>query len=269
MTDYNVFGPSSYYGSPTHSNAGEPIELGNGFVSTSAGACKGARLWVPVASIPDLETTFRLRAYATPDFSTSPLAEVAAAPLGVGGWTSAEWDEPIDMGASDPIWLTYQFGVTQRFISSGDGPPGAVLSADFPDLALLAPGDGRSYFRASGGATTLASGGPMYGLDIIFDDGTPPKAPIAITATRLTGITALVEGDMPEDAPAGLTVLRAPGLVTVDGEGRAFGVPGYDPETIVGAAIIETGVELPYLDTDGLDEGDDYTYFVVRTGEGA
>lgn len=269
MTDYNVFGPSSYYGTATHSNAGEPIELGNGFVCTEEGDIKGARLWVPPASIPDLEVTFRLRAYAWHDFSITPLADKTDAVIGTGGWVENLFDEPILQAAGDPVWLTYQFGITQRFISAGDGPPGAILSTAFPALSLMAPGDGRSYFRASGGATTLASGGPMYGLDIIFDDGTPPKAPVAVTATRLTGTTALVEGEMPEDAPLGLTVLRAPGLVTVDGEGRAFGVPGYDPETIDGAAILETGVTLPYLDDAGLDEADDYTYFVVRTGEGA
>lgn len=269
MTDYNVFGPTTYYGSPDVANAGEPIELGNGFVCTEAGTCPGARLWVPPEDLADLEVTFILRAYATPDFSTTPLAENDAAALGPGGWVTNLFDEPVEMDANDPIWLTYQFGISQRFISSGDGPPGAVLSASFPPLSLLAPGAGRAYFRASGGATTLSAGGPMYGLDIIFDDGTPPKAPISFTATRLTGTTALLEGEMPEDAPLGLTILRTTGLTTVDGEDRPFGAPGYDPESLPAETILATGAEFPYLDAAGLDEGDDYTYAVVRTGSGA
>jgi len=268
MTNYSVFGPTTYYGTADVSNAGEPIELGNGFQCSTAGFCAGMRLWVPTADVGDLEVTFTQRAYATPDYSTTPLATVTGA-LGDGEWVDNFFAEPIVMDANDPIWLTYQFGITQRFISSGDGPGGAVLSTEFPALSLLSPGGGRSYFRASGGATTLSAGGPMYGIDIIWSDGTPPKEAVIFTATRLTGDTsALLEGTAPDDAPDGLTIYRAPGLHTTDGLGRAYGNPLYDPLTIPDIEMIAEGGSFPYTDT-GLTPDEDVTYAIIRTGPGA
>ena len=97
--------------------------------------------------------------------------------------------------------------------------------------------------------------------------GDDDLAPLTFTGVRTSGSTAAIDwGTTPDDAPAGVTILRATGTHTVDGNGHAYGQTGYDPTTIDGATIITTGLTVtPYTDT-GLDPATAYTYAIVRTG---
>lgn len=272
MTDYTIW-DGDYPGTQLAvANAGEVIRLGNAFALTSplsGWSCTGGRLWIDPSNIGELEATFAAYAYLVTDLTT-PVATEAAVSIGTGGWAPWVWDTAFDMPEDQTeVLIAYQFGTTQRFLSSGLGSPGATLAADTINLELLPAASPRSYYALSGGAFNENFDGPMYGVDIIVTDGGAALEPIPITATRLTNSSVLIEWTQPDDAPDGVSVYRAPGAHTTDGNDIPFGAPGYDPLTIPDIVAIEEGLTASPLNDDGLDAGQIYTYAIIRTGDGA
>lgn len=88
---------------------------------------------------------------------------------------------------------------------------------------------------------------------------------IPLTAAFIGSNTVRLNWTHPLDAPHGVTIVRAPGTHTVDGNNRPPDQPEYDPMTIAGAQRLATRVMAsPYLNTD-VPLGP-WTYWVARSG---
>lgn len=93
----------------------------------------------------------------------------------------------------------------------------------------------------------------------------PPLEKIPLTVSRLSSTSVNVAWTHPDDAPDGITIVRAPGVHVNDGDDRAPDDEEYDPLTVADATVIAEGEgSSPYVDS-GLTPGE-YTYWVVRTG---
>lgn len=120
---------------------------------------------------------------------------------------------------------------------------------------------------AGSAPTRVNDNNTWYGVSLITND-VITYDPVNFSATRTSDTEATLAWADPGDAPDGMSILRVTGAITVDGNGIAFGSPGYDPTTIAGSAIIADNQTSPFVDVD-LDAGTDYTYAIIRTGPGA
>lgn len=95
----------------------------------------------------------------------------------------------------------------------------------------------------------------------------PPPEKLELTATRLSDTSVQLTWNDPGDIPHGVTIVRASGTHTLDGDSNEPEDEGYDPLTISGAEVVVENEETsPYNDTE-LDPGE-YTYWVARSAPG-
>lgn len=193
----------------------------------------------------------------------------------VAGWNTVTFDTPVVVTAGPNyvagVLLPTTAGYTS--VAQADVTEGDITSAHIGAFINPAPADltftvAPHWLGAADDGRLEDSGtSTWYGIQIVTDESVTLD-PIAFTVERTSGFGAtLLWGPLGDD-PDGVTVLRAPGVHTTDGNGVAFGEVGYDPTTITGAVVVAEGQDSPYID-GGLDVDTSYTYAVIRTGPGA
>lgn len=273
MATYSVFNKGPFTGQQMENN-GDPIIFGNAFELTDdlpTWVCTGGRFYLDSSFVGELELPVQMQMWLTADFSGTPAAS-GQANINWGNWVDVIWPTPVDLpGANVPFYITmHSTGSTSnRLVYKASPGSGSIVSPDTSNLEMLSVAAGRSWFRSGTGSTQQNSGGVLFSVDAIVSDGAPDKQPISFTATRMSGSQVLVAWTVPSDAPLGVSVIRAEGVHSDDGNGNAPGSPGYDPTTLAGAQVIhESDTDGSYTD-NGLSGASEYTYWLIRTGAGA
>ena len=123
------------------------------------------------------------------------------------------------------------------------------------------------------GYRTIVSGaGPLDLDEIAIDDttldllGPAGMYEIPFTVTFIGSAVVNIAWTHPSDAAHGVSIARAPGLLSNDNNGRPPHHPLYDPMTLPGAVMVAAGLAgtaSPYADR-GVPLGS-WTYWIVRT----
>lgn len=273
MATYSVFNEGAFTGQ-TLENQGDVTIFGNAFELTNESAgwvSKGARLYLDASLTGELELPFTLHLWLTANFSGTPAASGAGS-ISWGTWNEVLWATPVALpDVGDPFFITAKFNGSSENRLAYKASPGsaAIVSPDTPNLQMRSIADGRSYYRIGTGSTSVNGAGVLFSVDAVVSDGNPDKEPIPFTATRVSPSAVHIEWTDPGDAPLGVSVVRAPGAHSADGNGIDPGEPGYDPTTLAGATILDEGNTAESFDDSGLNGPTDYTYWLIRTGSGA
>lgn len=165
----------------TKYNDGGTLRVATGFYTyqtdTVGWKVKGMRIYLPAgASIPGANCFLYTPAPGVAPNLAFPVQTAVKGAL-TTGWNSVNFPTPVEMTPGTPLWVGYQttdgsyvhVATTEAapFIPAADGSHLVVMDddAEFGGARLM-----RSYLAANGGATTGASFGPVYGIDIIVEE---------------------------------------------------------------------------------------------------
>jgi hypothetical protein len=199
MAMHSIFGADAPPGSfAVYNDAGGVISLGNVFYAangTTGWTCRGAKLWVPAGvTLPVAQVTIEAR-YQTTDTAhnlDTPALRQATASTAITGpaWLSVTW-LPFAIDAGQNVLISYSFANSSYlygasadggFISASDGSP-IVMSEQVNAQK-------RSYYRVDLQQPAAGMNQPLYGVDIIADDGTTPLPLAEYGFNEISGTSA-------------------------------------------------------------------------------